>query len=380
MSGPLRSVWTAPPASPPPPRRVWRDWLLVGLLIPMVVVEAVFRQQLPWVWLSMVVTLGLVPTVLWRRTHPLLMLLIATGVTIPLTFLSGPDDQFYSSVFLLLIGYCVFRWGSGRAGVIGLALLFVIFTVSNLLGSTDLGDLIGGTLVVLITMALGLVFRFRASARAREIDQAKSLEREQLARDLHDVVAHHVSAIAIRAQAGLAVGSSDSSAALDALRIIETEASRTLTEMRSMVRVLRRDESMDLAPSPRVEDLRGLASTDPSGPVVTVQLSGDVDGVPASVAAAIYRIAQESVTNARRHARHATRINVIVAATSVDITLTVRDNGTAGGLVTSGVGYGITGMTERATILGGTLTAGRGSRGWTVTCVLPLAASAGGAS
>src|SRR6266851_8412303 len=85
-------------------------------------------------------------------------------------------------------------------------------------------------------------------ARGCELDRVQLLERERLARDLHDTVAHHVSAIAIRAQAGLATAASRPDAAAEALRVIEAEASSTLTQMRSMVRVLRRNEPADVAP------------------------------------------------------------------------------------------------------------------------------------
>jgi len=369
MTGALRSIWDAPVASPPPPRRVWRDWLLVGILVPSFVIEALTRHELPWVWLQAAIGVALVATLLWRRTRPLLMFTISFAASIVLTVLAGPNDQLYTSVFLIILGYCVFRWGSGRAGVAGLALMFGIFVIGNVMGGADLGDAIGGAAVIAVTVALALIFRTRASARLREVEQAKSLEREQLARDLHDTVAHHVSAIAIQAQAGLATVAANPAAATEALRVIEREASRTLAEMRAMVRVLRRDDTVDLTPANRVDDIQSLASTNPGGPVVTVQLSGDVDSVPPPVAAAIYRIAQESVTNARRHARNATRINVIVEAESSEVKITVRDNGESAPAAEPG--YGITGMTERAALLGGTFTAGRGARGWTVTAVLP---------
>jgi signal transduction histidine kinase len=372
MMGPLRSVWNAPAAFPPPPRRVWRDWALVGLLSPIVVIEALvrhFHDGLPWVGLQAVITLALVVTLLWRRAYPLSMFAISFAATTFLTFLVGEDNQLYSGAFLIILGYCVFRWGSGKAGIAGLALMLGIFVISTAVNSSQPGDIIGGLAVVAATIALALVFRVRASARLREVEQAKSLEREELARDLHDTVAHHVSAIAIQAQAGLATVAANPAAATEALRVIEREASRTLTEMRAMVRVLRRDDSVDLTPSHRIDDIQGLASTNPGGPVVTVQVSGDVSSVPPPVAAAIYRIAQESVTNARRHARNATRINVIVESSGTDIKITVRDDGES----TPGTppGYGITGMTERATLFGGTFAAGRGPRGWTVTAVLP---------
>ena len=115
-------------------------------------------------------------------------------------------------------------------------------------------------LVVLVAAALGASVRYQDKARVRGLDRVKLLEREQLARELHDTVAHHVSAIAVRAQAGRVVAPSDPAAALDALVVIEEEASRTLAEMRAMVGALRQGEEPDLAPQRGVADLSRLAT------------------------------------------------------------------------------------------------------------------------
>jgi signal transduction histidine kinase len=226
--------------------------------------------------------------------------------------------------------------------------------------------------VLLASFALGAAFRYRARARSRELDQVALLERERLARDLHDTVAHHVSAIAIRAQAGLATAATRPDAATDALRLIEAEASRTLAEMRGMVRTLRGDGPAELSPLPRIADLRGFAQTGPEGPTVEVEILGDVDGVAPSVAATIYRLAQESVTNARRHARNATRVEVRVVADDAWVQLRVSDDGDGGPLRPGESGFGLRGMAERAHLLGGTCDVGPGpGRGWTVAAVLP---------
>jgi len=289
----------------------------------------------------------------------------ATGV---FRVVSGDDIQLFSSVYLLLLVYAIFRWGSGRALLLGLSISLVSSLVSVFFPIFVLADAIGGFAILLFTGTLGLLVRFRASSRMRELDRAKSYEREELARDLHDTVAHHVSAIAIQAQAGLATVGMNPGAATAALRVIEAEASRTLTEMRSMVRVLRRDESAELAPAPRVADLRQLASDD-GVPVINIQFVGEIDSLPATVAAAVYRIAQESVTNARRHARNATRIDVHVAVDNARVRLRVQDDGAAG--PAGAPGYGITGMTERAALLGGTCTAGQvPGGGWIVAADL----------
>jgi signal transduction histidine kinase len=110
---------------------------------------------------------------------------------------------------------------------------------------------------------------------------------------------------------------------------------------------------------------------------VDVRLSGDFDRLSPSVGVALYRIAQESVTNGLRHARNATRITVEVADAGEDVRLTVRDDGDAGATARATPGYGLTGMSERATLLGGTLRAGPApDRGWAVDAVLPKGGAA----
>ena len=370
MTSPLRSVWDAPAAQPPPPRRVWRDWALVGALPLLAVLEGIARPDVPWRVLWVTVFVALVPTLLWRRTRPLLMLAIAFAATAFVTLVAGTDSQLFTTAYLLILVYAVVRWGTGRAMLLGAAIVLGSFILSLTSAPVLISDVIGSLAVLVSTIALGVAFRWRARARARELDRVKLLEREQLARDLHDTVAHHVSAIAIQAQAGTAVAPTDPDAAARVLGVIEAEASRTLAEMRSIVRMLRRDEAAETAPDPGIADLRRLARSEPGGPVIDVRISGDVDELPPTIAAAMYRLAQEAVTNARRHARNATRVEVRVHAEAAGIRLDVRDDGDPA--ASASPGYGITGMIERATLLGGTCEAGAApGGGWVVTAVLP---------
>lgn len=366
MTSPVRALWDAPPASPAPPRRVWRDWALVGVLAPLAVVEASLRPDIPWRWLWAAVLVALVPTLLWRRVRPLTMLAIAFGTSAIVGLATGAESEFFTSAYFLLLLYALFRWGSGRAMVVGGALVAVGVAVSFATGTPTSGDLIGGAAVVVTTGTLALAFRWRARARARELDQARLSERMQLARDLHDTVAHHVSAIAIQAQAG-AVVATDRDAAVEVFQAIESEASRTLHEMRAMVGVLRADAAA-LAPTPTLGDLRTLA--DATHPEVVVHVDGDSEGVPAAVAAAVFRLAQEAVTNARRHARSVRHVDVGVRVDAGAVHVEVRDDGEAA--ASTAPGFGIRGMQERAALLGGTCTAGPApAGGWLVTASLP---------
>jgi signal transduction histidine kinase len=309
---------------------------------------------------------------LWRRIHPLLMVAIAFGVTGLAPVWTGPPES-YAMGYLLILPYALFRWGSGRAVVIGSAIILGKVGLALYLGQLSQTDAIGGFAVLFGITASGAALRYRAGARMRALEQVKLLERERLARDLHDTVAHHVSAIAIRAQAGLATAATRSQAALEALQVIEAEASLALAEMRTMVRVLRRDHPAQRAPTPRIGDLEQLASRTRTEPSVDVELGGGLDEIPAPVATAIYRLAQESVTNARRHARHATRIEVRVAADDTTVRLRVTDDGDASNVRGDAApGYGLVGMIERADLLGGTVKAGPNpGRGWTVLVELP---------
>src|SRR5690606_17863922 len=141
----------------------------------------------------------------------------------------------YTMVGLLVLPYALFRWGSGREAAIGLVVMSIPQALDMVLDPSDPASTAAGFVFLLFPAALGASVRFRARWRRRDLDEAKLLEREQLARELHDSVAHHVSAIVIQAQAGRLLATSDPDAAQRALATIESEASRTLGEMRSIV-------------------------------------------------------------------------------------------------------------------------------------------------
>jgi signal transduction histidine kinase len=355
---------------------VWRDWVLLAIILVLAVLETLVRTQFPepgtpplaQPLVALGIVLAAAPTLLWRRTHPLLMLAIAFAAT-GIAGLTLGDSILFASGFVIFTLYSLFRWGNGRALVVGSSILLVNPVVSALAGTTW-ADIVGETVFFVAVIMLGFALRFRARARLRELDRAKLMERETLARDLHDTVAHHVSAIAIRAQAGLAVAEVNPDAAKDALRVIEAEASKTLAEMRSMVRVLRQGEAPELTPGRTLADIEKLADEDIAGPRVKVRVAGDTASIPPTVAAAVYRMAQESVTNARRHARGASVIDVVVEADQGGVRLTVTNDGEVVPATTPG--YGITGMMERASLLGGTCQSARApGGGWVVTAVLP---------
>ncbi len=335
-------------------------------------VEAAVRTDMPAPAVSAALTVALAPTLLWRRSKPLLMLAIAFGVGAVSPLLTGGvTPQNYTMVFLVLLPFSLVRWGSGREIVLGAGVVVARLALTAATTDQGLSEAAGGLAVLSAVAAVGVALRYRSAAGARELERVRSQEREQLARDLHDTVAHHVSAMAIRAQAGLAVAQARPEAAAEALRVIEAEASRALAAMRSMVRVLRCDEPADYRPAPVADDLRRLGEPAGHGTPVNVRIDGDLETLPAPLSTAIYRMAQESVTNAQRHARQASRVDVRVAVQQEAVRLRVSDDGQPNPGATTG--YGMTGMRERTQLLGGDFSAGPDpAGGWTVAVLLPL--------
>lgn len=365
------SVWRLPAAPDArPPGRV--DYAFVAVAAAVALVEvAVLRPDVPGRWLSLAAFLVWLPTLLVRRTRPLLTTGTFVVVVLVLWAWSGitgsaqPGD-IHTAVVALLIPYSLARFASGQHAVAGFVMFWAAAGTSLVSQDLPTADRIGGTAVIVAAIAVGAALRFRSMLHTRQLVDVRRDERERLARDLHDTVAHHLTAIAISAQAGLAVADTRPDAARDALRRIDEEATRTLAETRKVLRVLRTEE----VPERPLDDLAGLAAPGGPGPAVVVEVDDDLDLSPA-VAASLHRIAREAVANARRHAVDATLVEVDVRRRAEHVELTVSDDGRSSTGI--GEGFGVVGMTERAELLGGRLTAGRAAGGgWRVTARLPV--------
>ena len=377
----LRSLWAEPRPTNAPDRGP-RDWALVAVFICWSVVEVVLRQECgaspgpgaaPAAAAHVLAVLG---PLLWRRTHPLVAVVVSFGtltIVDSVRILTGSQGALLDSISAaLILAYALFRWGSGREAASGLGVILVWLPITHVADHMSLWARVAGYAFFLFAAALGAAIRYRQKVRIRDIDQAKAREREQLARELHDTVAHHVSGIAIQAQAGRAIAASHPERAVEALAVIEDAATRTLTELRAIVGVLRATQDTEFAPQPGVAEVEQLATDGQTRPCVEVTLSGEFDDLSPAVGAAIYRLAQESITNARRHARHATQVTVAVTGDADQVRLTIDDDGSAGAGGRAPAGYGLVGMRERASLLGGTFHAGPAAeRGWRVEAVLP---------
>jgi signal transduction histidine kinase len=356
---------------------VWRDWVLFAAGLSGAVLEAALRTDLVWRPVAVVVAVWLCVLTLWRRTRPLAAAASGFGAVIVLqvltVILAAPEPVgLYADLVVLTLVYALPRWGSGREIVLGGALILTTFVLSVITDDIPVGDQIGGFVFLSMPAVIGATVRFWATARERQLERARSFERERIARELHDTVAHHVSAMVIRAQAGRVVAATDPAAAVEALEGVEEEGARTLEEMRAMVAALRdsRTTGTDLAPQAGVGDLHRLLRSHAGHLRVGLDLDGELAALSPAVDAAVYRIVQESVTNAMRHAVGATEVVVRVVADPQRVRVTVADDGARPGRGRDG--YGLTGLRERAGLLGGQLRAGPGTdRGWQVEAELP---------
>lgn len=351
--------------------------LVVGYAVA-VLVEGSTRPDVAWRPLVTAVALALVPALLWRRRHPLLTSVGGWSAPALLSILQltvHPGDLgLYSLMAVLILLWSLVRWGSGREIASGTAFVGVVAALGMVATSASRGELFGGSVLLLLVAALGAVARYRADLWDRQRLGIRNEERVALARELHDTVAHHVSAIAVQAQAGGVVARMHPDRAVDVLATIEAEASRTLAEMRTMVRVLRGEEGVEYAPQLGVADLPALARAD-AMPTVEVRLDGSLSRLARPVDAALYRLAQESLTNAVRHARGATRVEIGVRREGLAVRLLVTDDGRTEPGPTPEPGFGLLGMAERAQLLGGSLTARPAPKGgWVVEAVLPVEA------
>lgn len=226
--------------------------------------------------------------------------------------------------------------------------------------------------------AIGLVLRDYDTRRRASLDEVRSAERMELARELHDVVAHHVTGIIVAAQAAAVVARTSPDDVDRALATIEAAGGDAMAAMRRMVGVLRGQAEGEAARTPGAE-LGGVPALvrgfDPDARLV--RLSGDPAlqhaVLPAGVAATGFRVVQEALTNVRRHAPGAAAVEVDLRVREGALQVVVRNDGVPPPGPRTPGGFGLVGMAERVAALDGELTAGPTAPGvWTVAARLPL--------
>ncbi|MBB6037119.1 sensor histidine kinase [Phytomonospora endophytica] len=324
-------------------------------------------------WVSVIVAMGVGLPIAVRRKWPLPALAVVIACSSLATITAMTREPYTATI---LVMYMV-ALAEPRARSI-IALVTVIVVAAGSLISTvgiyetswedALGLLVFLTAALIASWVIGHVTRRLrlAEMRANEERTEKAIvdERLRIAREMHDVVAHSLSVIAVKAGIANHVAEEHPGAARDALKVIETISRGSLTEMRRMLGVLRAegDEELDLAPAPGLADIPALAErARQAGVGVDLDVSG-VDDLPDGVALAVYRIVQEALTNVVKHAAPADS-HVLVAGADGEVRVEVVDDGpghrTMPERFSDEPGHGLAGMRERVMMYDGVFEAGR---------------------
>ncbi|MEV7775044.1 sensor histidine kinase [Kitasatospora sp. NPDC086791] len=338
---------------------------------------------------------GLVLPLLWRRRRP-----TAAFVAIMAVFVLqwSLNVGLRADVALLVALYSLALHGRLRhlawscAAMVG-AVAVVAAAVSG--GGLPVGDALFFLFsAATAAVALGIAVRIRraqlAGLRERaarleiERDQrsrlATATERARVAREMHDIIGHNLSVIVTLADGGAYAAQAAPERGREALLLIGDTSRQALGELRRMLGVLRDqgEEAAEFTPQPGIADLDGLcARIRAAGPQVVYTAAGDLDRLDRGMQLMAYRIVQESLTNALKHAGPDTRAHVTLTAGTDRLRVRVQDSGPPPGVRTpahpGGEGHGLTGIRERAALYGGAVTAGPGpGAGWTVEAVLDL--------
>ncbi|MFL6220225.1 MAG: sensor histidine kinase [Actinomycetes bacterium] len=326
-----------------------------------------------------------------RRRFPgaVLALCVATGLAV--ATLGVPD---LLGIAILVAVYSVAAYGDRWVSLAGLAAAELGSAAVQLTqGSFQWPTPITNALVIAAAWLLGHFVGVRRAytarleqtaelerARAEQARQAVAEERLRLARELHDVVAHSISVIAVQSGVGAHVAKTQPEEAAKALAAIEVTSRAALTELRRLLGVLRQEDEPqgDLAPVPGLADLDSLlAEVAKAGLAVRLQVEGRPAQLPAGVDLSAYRIVQEALTNVVKHAGPA-RAQVAIRYRDHEVMVEVTDDGRGAAAPTGDgrarVGHGLIGMRERVAVFGGDLQTGpRPGGGFRVAARLPLA-------
>jgi signal transduction histidine kinase len=316
-----------------------------------------------------------------RRLYPTLAGVVAQGV-MTFTFGVWGDTQIFgSSVAWFCALYALTVWTPSRRFVSGAA--FVL--ASNIAaGAGPVASMQSSGFFAVVTLAVMLLIRrvlgdherrLQLAQRERDVAAREAVveERARIARELHDAIAHNVSMMVVQAGAERRVLEPSSGSTRDVLETIEKIGRGALTEMRRMVGMLRSEAADPLAPQPSLDDLATLvAQVREAGLPVELQVEGERRSLPVGIELSAYRIVQEALTNALKHAGGA-RATVHVRYGAESLELEIVDEGDGGPTPVSGGGHGLAGMRERVALYGGRIDAGRRpSGGFAVRVLLPI--------
>jgi signal transduction histidine kinase len=376
--------------------RFWFDGLIVvGIGIAIAVTVENDRPDGPNgpLWLDILLLLAIIAPLLARRRFPFgAPVAVAAAVILA----SLVDDRLTPTNFIVFFAGCaavilVALLRDRRQAVAGLA---IVIGTEAVVERTDPQGGLGNFLFIsvifavlwIVGFALGRKFEEADAARDRALraerereERARSAvaeERARIARELHDVVGHSVSVMTVQASGVRRLLRPEQEREREALLVVERTGREALAEMRRMVGVLRRpEEAPALAPQPSLEHLdRLVAQAREAGLEVDLRVEGEAVELPAGLDLTAYRLVQEGLTNAIKHAQ-AKRAEVVVHYSDGEVEVMVSDDGRGVG-TGDGSGHGLVGMRERVSVYGGDLDAGPNpGGGYRLRAKLPLAAS-----
>lgn len=304
-----------------------------------------------------------------------------------------------ATITLLLSGQPIRNWGVGESVAL-LLLLWPVLRRSDAWTAARLGPVLAVAAVAgpprdlhtlnfveiaatALVAANALSLRVYDGARAAELEAVRGHERRDLARELHDLVAHHVAGIVVLAQAGHWTAGAEGAGnrVAEAFTQIAAEGDEALASMHRLVGMLR--EGTQRQPAAGMEQVRELVETfSRTGPRAVLEVAPDISGrMDELMAVTVHRIVREALTNVRKHGVGVTEVRVSVRADGpAGLRVTIRDDGraqSAGRSRKRTGGFGVVGMTERVTVLGGRLTTGpMPEGGWEVEALFPEGAVA----
>jgi signal transduction histidine kinase len=346
--------------------------------------------RLPNAVLLLLITL---PLALRRRAPTVVFALVLASIGLQISLIDAArSDQppFQDWITLLVVFYSLGAHAERRRALVAGALGGGVFVASDLIdllsGGARLEDTVPAWFLLAAAYGIGFALRGqrvqssllanRAERLEREREQKARLavaeERVRIGRELHDIVAHAISVIVVQAQAGQRVLEGEQPSAREALGSIETTGRQALVEMRRLLGILREeDRELALAPRPSLAHLDILAErVREAGLPVELHVEGEAKPLPPGVDLSAYRIVQEALTNALKHAGPASA-QVVVRYRPEEVELEISDDG-RGPVDGRDGGHGLVGMRERAALVGGVVESGtvRG-RGYTVRARLP---------
>jgi signal transduction histidine kinase len=328
------------------------------------------------------------PLVLRRRTPLLMWLAIWAGIALLFLLADNSLRGLAFTFVLFAAAYSLGAHASFRRAVAGLVLTAPVVAVISYRGEMGLAftnhdgqAAVALSFLQLLAFWLAGVFvharrravwlAARSAASQRQAEQAAAAERARIARELHDIVAHHLSVVVLHAAGARASGGADPAT----LAEIEHSGRQALTETRRLFGVLRDpDEEVGRAPQPGISELPALAgSLRAAGLEVSLSIDGDHAALPPAVNVSAYRIVQEALTNVLKHAGPA-RADVTVGCAGSAVTIEVTDDGPGNPAPPELTGgQGLAGMRERVAVFGGDLRAGpRPGGGFAVRARLPI--------